>query len=333
MRWRLALMALSLAGAAHAQAPAPNPTLNAYEKPWKLVDVGGGRKISIFCQGKGSPTVILTAGLGGWSSAWGAVQPQTATRTRACAWDRAGYGHSDGSPAAQTVENTTADLELALKAARINGPYVLVGHSAGAYESLRFADRHRADVVGLVLVDPSVPDQTARFAALSPELTKADSAALTLAANFQRLCGERVADGSIREGDATWKACFKPSPDDPPALVAAMTARDRQPGRFESKASLAESFAPNSAAVADPKRSYGDLPVIVLTQGKGLAPPGAPPEQAAKVEAAWIRWHDEYAALSTRGLNLIVRGSGHLIPQEKPQAITAAISAVLDLAK
>lgn len=302
MRWRLTMMALTpmtaltLAGVAHAQTPppAPNPALNAYVTAQRLVDVGGGRKISLFCQGKGSPTVILTAGLGGWSSAWGAVQPQTAKRTRVCAWDRAGYGHSDGSPQAQTVENTTADLETALKAARIGGPYVLVGHSAGAYETLRFTDRHRADVVGIVLVDPSVPDQTAKFAALSPELAKADGASMTLAANFQRMCGKRVADGSIKDGDATWKVCFKGLPEAPPALAAAMTARDRQPGRFESKASLAESFAPSSAAVVDAKRSYGDLPLIVLTQGKGLAPPGAPPEQAAKVEAAWIRWHEEY---------------------------------------
>ena len=54
----------------------------------------------------------------------------------------------------QTVDNTTSDLEAALKRGGIAGPYVMVGHSLGSYESLLFTDRHRRDVVGMVLVDP-----------------------------------------------------------------------------------------------------------------------------------------------------------------------------------
>lgn len=324
---RLAGVAVALA-AGTAQA-APDPWA-AYAKPQTLAAVDGGRRINLVCQGKGAPTVILTAGLGGWSSAWATVAPDVARHVRVCAWDRAGYGFSDASPAPQTVAATTADLEAALTSARIKGPYVMVGHSAGAYEVLRFTDRHRADVAGIVLVDPSVPDQAARFAALSPELTKADNTAMTLAANFQRQCGKRLADGSLKAGDATWKTCFRMFPELPAPVTEALIAADRSPGRFDTKASLAEQFAPSSAAVVDAKRTYGDLPLIVLTQGKGLAPPGAAAEQAAKVEAAWIAWHDEYAALSSRGLNLIVRGSGHLIPLEKPQAVTAAIVAVVE---
>jgi len=67
--------------------------------------------------GQGSPTVILSAGLGGWSFDWGLVQPALAKRTRVCAWDRAGYGFSSPSPEPQDILHTVSDLERALQGA------------------------------------------------------------------------------------------------------------------------------------------------------------------------------------------------------------------------
>ena len=51
----------------------------------------------------------------------------------------------------------------------MQGPFVLVGHSIGAYEGLIFADRNKSAVAGIVLVDPSIPDQSARLARVAPE--------------------------------------------------------------------------------------------------------------------------------------------------------------------
>ncbi len=56
-------------GVAHAQPPPPGPTpaLDVYASPARLVKLADGRRIHLNCQGKGGPTVILTAGLGGWT--------------------------------------------------------------------------------------------------------------------------------------------------------------------------------------------------------------------------------------------------------------------------
>src|SRR4029079_14907074 len=54
-------------------------------------------------------------------------------------------------------------LVAALKASRIKGPYVAVGHSFGAFESLLLKHRAPEAVVGMVLVDPSIPDQGDRL--------------------------------------------------------------------------------------------------------------------------------------------------------------------------
>src|SRR5438067_10267342 len=47
----------------------------AYRPPGQMVDVGGFR-LHISCTGAGSPTVVIDAGWGDWSAAWGSwVQP------------------------------------------------------------------------------------------------------------------------------------------------------------------------------------------------------------------------------------------------------------------
>ena len=104
------------------------------------------------------PTVVLTAGLGQWSSAWSPVQAEIARTTRVCAWDRAGFGFSDASAERQRSSDERGSARL-LDAAGIDGPYVLVGHSAGGFESMRFAERHPDRVAGMVLVNSTVPDQ------------------------------------------------------------------------------------------------------------------------------------------------------------------------------
>ena len=113
-----------------------------YASAEDAVTLPDGRQLAFVCMGEGSPTVILTGGGGSNSFSWIAVQPAMAKTTRVCAWDRPGWGLSDGSAAPQNAATATADLEAALATGKIPGPYVLVGHSLGSYESLLFADRH-----------------------------------------------------------------------------------------------------------------------------------------------------------------------------------------------
>ena len=74
---------------------------------------------------------------------WYRIQSPLSRRTRVCAWDPAGLGFSSPSPEPQDTVHETEDLEQALKVAHIDGPYVMVAHSAGAYIAIRFADQHR----------------------------------------------------------------------------------------------------------------------------------------------------------------------------------------------
>ena len=76
-------------------AAAPFEADRPYESTQRLVDVGHGRRLNVYCSGAGSPTVILDAAIGSSMYVWHKVQPVLARYVRVCSYDRAGYGFSD----------------------------------------------------------------------------------------------------------------------------------------------------------------------------------------------------------------------------------------------
>ena len=324
-----------------------------YSAPQTVVHIAGGRTINIVCLGQGSPTVILTPGLGGWSMAWWEVQRPLAQRTRVCAWDPAGYGFSGPSAEPQDIVHTTQDLEQALRAGGIPGPDVMVAHSLGAYDVLRFTDRHPKDVVGMVLVDPSIPDQAAIQARLGPKV--ATLGASMRARDIKQLedCAAGLRSGALKSGTPQFERCTAaPGYLDAgfSALKAAMVRLNADPARLLTQASsLKYAEKEDSRQVINAQRHYGNLPLIVLTAGSqhlNSLPTGTPgtdtPAKSAQLltemnaalarfyTAGWIPGHDAYAALSTRGRNQLVPDSSHLIQVEKPETVISAVNEVLD---
>jgi hypothetical protein len=47
---------------------------SAYTKPQKLVGIEPGRRLNLYCTGKGSPTVVFDSGLGDGTRVWGLIQ-------------------------------------------------------------------------------------------------------------------------------------------------------------------------------------------------------------------------------------------------------------------
>ncbi len=346
--------------AAAAQDPASPQAETAagqmapYLEPQHLVRITGGRTINLVCLGHGSPTVILAPGLGGWSIAWWKVQPVLAQRTRACAWDPAGFGFSGPSPEPQDTVHATLDLERVLKEAGVQGPYVVVGASAGGYVALRFTDRHRSEVAGLVLVDPSIPDQVAVQMGITPRLAAMGLLEFSQGVKQLQDCAAGFRSGALKRGTLQFEQCttdhgFPSLSAGFSGLLAGLKATlarlDTDPTRRLTQASALLSVTDSSREVINAKRQYGDLPLTVLTRGRndlGSLPPGTPgastPAEVADLRQEYARWyhdawspaHDAYAALSSRGRNQLVPNSGHDIPIERPDAVISAVNAVLD---
>jgi hypothetical protein len=79
--------------------------------------------------------------------------------------------------------------------------------------------------------------------------------------------------------------------------------------------------------------TLGDRPLIVLTAGKDLdpkvLPKGFPAKDFSAFREIWVKeLQVREAHLSTRGKQIMVPDSDHMIPFERPDAITAAIHEV-----
>ncbi|MDH3747570.1 MAG: alpha/beta hydrolase [Gammaproteobacteria bacterium] len=159
----LAILTLVLATAGTQRSDATIDTSAARPAaPGTYIWVGSHR-LHLNCIGQGLPTVIFDSGLGGSSLDWVRVQPEVASFTRACSYDRAGYGWSDTGPLPRDSENISRELEILLGNGSVPAPYLLVGHSFGGLNVRLYSHNNPQKVAGMVLVDSSHEDQFRRF--------------------------------------------------------------------------------------------------------------------------------------------------------------------------
>lgn len=124
--------------------------------PGELAALSDGRTIYLDCTGSGAPTVLLKSGFGAGAGGWGQARRQLKRVGRVCAYDRAGYGYSEPGPEPRDGSAIARDLDEALDAMQIHGPFIVVGHSAGALYARLFAARRPGEVQGLILLDPTI---------------------------------------------------------------------------------------------------------------------------------------------------------------------------------
>ena len=318
-----ALMTAASASAQPAAAPAPDsPPWEAYGVP-HLVGLPDGRRMNLICMGSGSPTVILESGLGTHVSVWGLVQYKIARTTKTCSYERAGMGVSDEAHGPRDAAAEDADLYALLHAAGLKGPYVLVGHSIGSYSTRLFADLHPREVAGIVLIDPSIDHQKQLIAAIAPPAGPAQPPA-------PNPCAIAAEAGQLKPGTDAYKACVQePAAGLPANLRAAMIAQATSAAFYRTVASEADAMDQDTAEAVAHRRSFGDLPLIVLTAGQPPKDPSLSDAQNQAWQRAWMQGHNGMAALSSRGSNRVVPGSGHFIQFEQPQAVIDAVDEVV----
>jgi pimeloyl-ACP methyl ester carboxylesterase len=163
-RWMLtpliAVLVLASLGATYDNIARTNDA--GYPAPGTLYDVGGHR-LHLDCRGHGSPTVVLSNGLGGVSAGWSRISEPVAETTTVCAYDRAGQGWSDEAASPRDGVESAKELHTVLAEAGEDGPYILVGHSTGGTYAMTYAARYPEQVAGLVLLDSSSPEQFTRM--------------------------------------------------------------------------------------------------------------------------------------------------------------------------
>jgi pimeloyl-ACP methyl ester carboxylesterase len=147
----VAALFLMLAGATY-QGVATALERRGLPHPGQLVPAGD-HQLHIYCNGDGSPTVVLEAGAGAMSAWWGGVQPRVSLTTRVCSYDRAGLGWSEAGDRPFAPEDVPAGLLALLDGSGERAPVVLAGRGLGAAFAKMFAARHPDRVAALILID------------------------------------------------------------------------------------------------------------------------------------------------------------------------------------
>jgi pimeloyl-ACP methyl ester carboxylesterase len=325
-----AIVALVLAAAVPALASSRSPNDSAKGNPGKgnsghnkdfkgLVDIGGGRKIYMECQGKGRPTVVFVAGAQDRAETWSttqkpseqAVLPAIAETNRVCAYDRPGTLLSTGDgpkdflpsrstpvPQPTTIQDHVDDLHALLKASgEGKRPYVVVGHSMGGAVSRLYASEYPEEVSGLVLVDPTPYEAANLITAKQWRLWKP-------------LLGGRPPEEALKIY---------------PALEWAPSDRNRE------LASAAAPLKPMPFIAFQSDKPFDFLPFME----DGTLPMTAEEAEQFRI-LLYNAWHDAIGALVSQvpGAKFIDDPhSGHYIHQEQPQLVIDSIREVVDAAR
>jgi len=292
----------------------------------RLVDAGGYR-LHVYCMGADSPTVVFESGFGMSSNAWALVQPAVARLTRACSYDRPGYGWSDEAPDPRTGTHAVEDLYRMLANAGIPGPYVLVGHSMGAGQVRLFASRYPKDVAGLVIVASGNEDWRTRNPSAGSEDEAMDRLIQVIAAlsptGLPRIIGVLFRPSMAADYAADLRKYLPRRAAESEITFLAQSKHAR---------AMADEIRATRATEAELRkaRNFGDIPLIVLSE-KWVLP--ANPERR-DIEASRIEdeLQAEMSRFSRRGTHVRVE-SGHLIPLEKPEVIVDAVRTILLLTK
>lgn len=294
------MIGLALIGAVYERM-AEAADAKAYPPPGQMVDVDGYR-LHINCTGTGSPTVVIVAGLGDWSTSWGGVvQPEVAKTTRVCTYDRAGMGWSEANPLPSDAAHFARELHALLENANVQGPYVMVGHSLGGLIVRVFAHDYASEVAGVVLVDSMSPKQVTESLSNKLALVSSLEAALARVGVGQLLVKLPAFAQSIPPGqEAYYPLLFRPQ-------------------TFQTTANEYREL-PASATEAAVVTSFGDLPLIVLTAELNNNP-------------GWPEWQNELLQLSSNSQHLIAENSGHSIQVDEPDAAVSAILKMVELVR
>ena len=261
----------------------------------QMVNIGTHR-LQIHLEGKGTPTVVIDAGITDQLDKLRSLQARIARFTRVVTYNRAGYGQSEPGPLPRHSGREAQELKTLLEKASIPGPYVLVGHSLGALNVQVFASNYPNDVAGVVLLDSPplsfiLGQEYASFMAMAEKMT----------AEWQT-----AADSGLKsnnDGDKARASFFR------------MIASEHR-----------EMFG-ESARLVNAISTFGDTPLVVLAAGR---PNPAFGDLAEEYQRYWI---EQSRALTGRSANsrfILATDASHYIYLDRPDLVAESVLSVVN---
>jgi pimeloyl-ACP methyl ester carboxylesterase len=222
-----------------------------------------------------------------------------AKTTRVCTYDRPGLGWSEAGSLPPDAAQYAKELHTLLQNANVPGPYIMVGHSLGGRVVRVFVHDYASEIVGVVLIDSMNPKQVTQSSKDMQSQSNSQSQPFSFQAALARFGIARllvklpgIAPSVPANAEAYYPLYVRPQ-------SLQVTANEYQ-------------GLPASAAQAAAVKSFGDLPLIVLTAKLNDIP-------------SWPEWQAELLELSSNSQQSFAENSGHNVQMEQPGAAVAAI--------
>lgn len=210
---------------------------------------------------------------------WATVQPEIASKTRVCSYDRAGIMWSEPGPEPRDAQRIADELNALLEASPESPPYVMVGHSMGGVFQRVYDARHPGEVVSFIFVDSSHPEQIERLPTEAVEIMEASQPPTLLTKALARL-------GVLR---MTGQITVEKLPDESQAAAKGLAP--------ESMKGLIGELAAGEATLSQARATglLGSRPIAVLSAGIQEPPPGieVSPPLLREVVSTWAELQKE----------------------------------------
>ncbi|MBI5918367.1 MAG: alpha/beta fold hydrolase [Nitrosomonadales bacterium] len=133
--------------------------------PTKKTITVAGSILEYVASGTSSPTLVLINGAGGPIEGWNRVFSELEKIGTVFAYNRLNVGCSSKPTEPQTGDLMVQTLRALLLEVGLPPPYVLIGHSLGGLIANLFARCHPSEVLAVVFLDATAPEDFAVFAA------------------------------------------------------------------------------------------------------------------------------------------------------------------------
>jgi len=259
----------------------------------------GAHALQIHREGKGTPAVVIDAGITDQLDKLRPLQARLAQVTHVITYNRAGYGQSQPGPLPRDVGREAEELRALLEKASVPGPYVLVGHSLGALNVMAFASKYPKDVAGMVLLDPPPLSFI-----LGLEYKELGAMAERMTAEW-----EAIADSSAKSADPQDRA---------------------RSAFFRMIASEHREMFGETAKLVGRISTFGDIPLAVVAAGKANPAFGA---IAGEYQKYWIEQSRILAAKSTKSEFILAEESSHYLYLDAPDLVAESILSMVNAAR
>lgn len=279
--------------------------LKSYKPVGKLYPIGG-KMMHIYTGGRGNSTVLFAAG-------WGTANPyvdfyplynEVSKHAKFAVYDRFGYGYSDITDKKRDIDTIVDEIHELLNTSGQKPPYILVGHSLASLETIRFAQKYKNEVKGIVLIDGGSPEY---YANQKP---------VTLIGVFQKqLISFGIARllykiDSFETSINSERNTLKLLPSELKELDKMSTLIKANNDNIIDEMRRSQS---NAKKVVDGGK-LGNIPVTVITAGN-----------FGQASQSWLNSQEKLKDWSTVGKQFTVKDSKHYIHQYKPEIIVNEI--------